>query len=324
MSITRVTSIVCVVVYAGVGGAMLSAQRGAGAKKLPPGAVAKAEQAIEKAAAEKKITLSPGATQALAAEVIHQESAKPAPDVDAAISHAKLDQLLAPIEAAKSTTPISQDAAKTLVVQDKNKQVVSTLNDDIARHVQRSGKTVDDAVRVHMLEDLTKQSDALAKSGLPIEVIRAHNDATLKAIDLAVGDKPYTVQTYQLAYNDLFKTEIPVDFSSTPDGASVSINGSSIGSTNITAKMLYPGTYTVSFALAGFETATRPYSLAAGLDADSVTESLTPTSAGDFKTGTSDTVEKTTTSSMSTTVLLLTTGLIVLIGLGVFVARRRR
>jgi hypothetical protein len=190
--------------------------------------------------------------------------------------------------------------------------------------VKDRGKPVAEPVRVQMLQDLTKQSDALSKSGLPVEVIRARNEATLTAIDHAIGEKPITPQTYQTAMAEIFTKQVLMDIASTPDGASVAVEGVNLGKTNISGKPFEPGkSYTFTFTLAGYQPATRPYYVTPGLDTDSITEPLTA-AADDLKVETKDGLVSTKTSSVSTSVVLLTAGVIVLIVLGVIVARRRR
>ena len=326
MTLASLTPVVCTIAIAGAAVGVLCAQgRGAvAAKKLPAGAVAQAEQAIDKAAAAKHLTLSPSAKQALATEVIRQEAAKAAPDVDAATSSVKVDQLLAPLATLPAQSTISLQAATTLVVQDKNRQVTSTLSDDIARHVKDRGQPVTEPVRAQMLQDLTTQSDALSKSGLSVDVIRARNEATLTAIDHAIGEKPITPQTYQTAMAEIFTKQVLMDIASTPDGASVAVEGVDLGKTNISGKPFEPGkSYTFTFTLAGYQPATRAYYVTPGLDTDSITEPLT-TASDDLKVETKDDVVSTTTSSTSTTVVLLTVGVLVLVSLIVVVARRRR
>lgn len=320
----RVVSVVCVVAFAVTAAALFAQGRGVPEKKLPPRAVMQAEQAIEKAAAAKNITLTAETKKALATEVIRQEAAKDAPDVAAATSAAKVDRLLAPLATAPGKDAISPQAATTLVVEDKSKQVTSTLGDDIVRHARDRGKTLADPVRLQMLQDLTKQSDALAKSGLPVDVIRARNDATLTAIDKAIGDKPITPQTYQTAMAEIFTKQVLLDIASTPDGADVAVEGVSLGKTNITGKPFEPGkSYTFTFSLAGYEPATRAYYVTPGVATDSITEPLT-TADQDQHVDTTDKVLHETKTSTSTAVIVLTLGVIVLIGLGVVVARRRR
>ena len=179
----------------------LAAQQAARAKPVSPAAVQKAEQEIDKAAAARGIKLTDAAKRVLARQAVHQE-ATTAPDigpVTGALSDDKLSKLLTPLADAPQDKKLDAREVEMRVTDHKTKQVLATLPADITAHVRTSGKTLPDDVRVKMLDDLTKQSAALSTSGLAVEEIRFRNEATLHAIDQAVGSGPITTQSYQVA-----------------------------------------------------------------------------------------------------------------------------
>ncbi len=259
----------------------LAAQQAARAKPVSPAAVQKAEQEIDKAAAARGIKLTDAAKRVLARQAVHQE-ATTAPDigpVTGALSDDKLSKLLTPLADAPQDKKLDAREVEMRVTDHKTKQVLATLPADITAHVRTSGKTLPDDVRVKMLDDLTKQSAALSTSGLAVEEIRFRNEATLHAIDQAVGSGPITTQSYQVAMADIFTRHVQLSILSTPDGADVSTAGFSIGKTNIADKQFKPGSYTFTFRLPGYEVAERQFYVTPGEDADSFTQALTPVSS---------------------------------------------
>ena len=256
-----------------------TAQHAERAKPLSPTAVQKASEEIDKAAAARNIKLTDSAKQALAKEALHEEATAPARDsavVTGALSDEKLSRLLTPLSDAASDKPLDVRDVQTRVVDNKSKQVVAQLPDDIKTHERISGKRVPDDVRLKMMDDLTKQSEDLSKSGLPVDAIRQRNEATLKAIDLAVGSAPITTQTYQVARTEIFTRNVQLSILSTPDGAVVRAAGFQIGKTNITDKPFKPGPYTFTFLLDGYGQAERQFYVTPGLDSDSFTQALIP------------------------------------------------
>jgi hypothetical protein len=261
--------------------AVLTAQRATRAKPLSPTAVRKAEQEIDKAAAARGIRLTDAAKQALAKEAMHQEATASAADsrpVTGALSDEKLSKLLTPLADVPPDKQLDVREVETRVVDNKTKQVVAKLPDDIKAHERISGKPVPEDVRLRMTEDLTKQSEALSKSGLAVDAIRLRNEATLNSIDLAIGTGPITTRSYQLAMADIFTRNVQLSILSTPDGADVKVAGFSVGKTNITDKPFKPGWYTFKFLLAGYAEAERQFYVTAGLDSESFTQALTPLS----------------------------------------------
>jgi PEGA domain len=274
----RTSLSVWIVAAVALASAGLTAQRPPQAKPVAPEAVRKAEQEIDKAAAARGINLTEAAKHALAKEAVHQEATAPAREtgpVTGALSADKLSTLLTPLGDAPQDKKLDVRDVETRVIDNKTKQVVATLPGDIKAHERASGKVVPDEVRPKLLEDLTKQSDALSKSGLAVDSIRQRNEETLKAIDRAIGTSPITTQSYRMAMADIFARHVLLSILSTPDGASVSVNGTSIGTTRITDKQVKPATYAFKFQLAGYADAEREYYVAPGLESDSFTQVLT-------------------------------------------------
>jgi len=261
---------------------LLTAQRAMRAKPLSPTAVQKAEQQIDKAASARGIRLTDAAKQALAKEAVHQEATASTSDsgpVTGTLSDEKLTKLLTPLANSQGDRRLDAREVESRVVDSKTRQVVATLPDDIKQHERISGRAMPEDVRVKITEDLTKQSDALSKSGLAVDTIRVRNEATLKAIDLAIGTGPMTTQSYQRAIGDIFTRNVQLSILSTPDGASVTVDQFSIGKTDIRDKPFKPGQYTFRFQLSGYAETERAYYVAPGLDSDSFTQGLTALSS---------------------------------------------
>ena len=249
-----------------------TAQRAARAKVLSPEAVEKAEQEINKAAGARGIGLTDAAKKALAKEALHEEATAPTSGpgpVTGVLSDEKLSKLLTPLAGASPAKPLDVREVETAVVNSKTKEVIATLPGDIRAQEQLGGKTIPENVRLKMVEDLTKQSDALSRSGLAVEAIRQRNTATLKAIDSAIGTAPVTAQSYQVAMAEIFDRNVQLSILSTPAGAEVSAGGFPVGTTNISDKPFKPGWYTFKFQLAGYAAAERSFYVAPGNDSDS-------------------------------------------------------
>ena len=263
--------------------AVLPAQRGREptAKPVSSAAVQQAEEQIGRAAAARGILLSDSARQTLAKEAVHQEatsSRAASGPVTGTLSEAKVSELLTPL-AGQSGKQLDARDVQARVADAKTRQVVATLPADIAAHEQASGRTVPEEVRARMMEDLTKQSEALSKSGLPAEAIRVRNQTTLQAIAQVSGAEPLTTQSYQAAMAEIFTRQVRLSILTMPVGANVSAAGFSIGRTNITDKPFKPGAYTFTFRLEGYQDAEREFYVTPGEDADSFTQVLTPAAA---------------------------------------------
>ena len=249
-----------------------TAQRAARAKVLSPEAVEKAEQEISKAAGARRIGLTDAAKKALAKEALHEEATAPTSGpgpVTGVLSDEKLSKLLTPLAGASPAKQLDVREVETAVVNSKTKEAVAALPADIRAQEQLGGKTIPENVRSKMVEDLTKQSDALSRSGLAADAIRERNVATLKAINSAIGTAPITTQSYQVAVAEIFDRNVQLSILSTPAGAEVSAGGFPVGTTNISDKPFKPGWYTFKFQLAGYAAAERSFYVAPGNDSDS-------------------------------------------------------
>src|SRR6185369_17312246 len=110
--------------------------------------------------------------------------------------------------------------------------------------------------------------------GLPVDAIRVRNEATLRALDQALGATPITPQTYQQAMLEIFDKQVDLSITTTPPGATVAANGASIGTSNIAAKPFKPGPYVFSFRLAGYRPAEREFYVSPGDESESLDEPL--------------------------------------------------
>jgi hypothetical protein len=244
--------------------------------------VRQAEQTIDKAAVARGLMLTDAAKEALAKEAIRQEATEPAPDraaVTGALSDERVTKLLAPLGNEPATRFTDQDV-RTRVANDKLKQIKTTVPSDVETHVAAKHPGLSPEVQAKMVEDLTRQSEALSKSGLPVDAIRMRNQSTLRALDQALGAAPVTPQTYQQAMLEIFDTQVDVSITTTPPGATVAANGESIGTSNIAAKPFKPGSYKFSFRLAGYRPSERDFEVTPGADPESVDEPLAPEPSG--------------------------------------------
>jgi hypothetical protein len=173
---------------------------------------------------------------------------------------------------------------RTRLASDKLKQIEATIPSDVETHVAAKRQGVSPDVHAKMVEDLTKQSESLSKSGLPVDAIRIRNEATLRALDQALGATPITPQTYQQAMLEIFDKQVDLSITTTPQGAMVAANGASIGTSNIAAKPFKPGSYVFSFQLAGYRPAEREFYVTPGYDSESVDEPLVAEPSGGIKT----------------------------------------
>jgi hypothetical protein len=281
---TRPLSLLVVTYGVLLASAVPTAQRAARAKVLSPEAVEKAEQEINKAAGARGIALTDAAKKALAKEALHEEATAPSAGnapVTGALSDEKLSKLLTPLAAASAARQLDVREVESAVITSKTKEAVATLPADIRAQEQVGGKAIPANVRSKMVEDLTKQSDALSRSGLAVDAIRQRNMATLKAIDSAIGTAPITTQSYQVAMAEIFDRNVQLSILSTPAGAEVSAGGFPVGKTNINDKPFKPGWYTFKFQLTGYAEAERPFYVAPSNDSDSesFTQALSRVSA---------------------------------------------
>jgi PEGA domain-containing protein len=256
---------------------VLAQQRGRGpARTISPAAIGEAKQTIDKAAVARGLILTDAAKEALAKEAVREQATDPAPDrnaVTGVLSDEKVTKLLAPLGNDPTTRLTDQDV-RTRVANDKLKQIETTIPSDVETHVAAKRQGLPPDVQSKIVEDLTRQSESLSKSGLPVDAIRVRNAATLRALDQALGATPITPQTYQQAMLEIFDKQVDLSITTTPPGAMVAANGASIGTSNIAAKPFKPGPYVFSFQLTGYRPAEREFYVTPGVDSDSVDEPL--------------------------------------------------
>jgi PEGA domain len=275
------------VVVLGLSALVLAQPRGRGAARtISPAAISEAQQTIDKAAVARGLMLTDGAKEALAKEAVREQATEPASDrsaVTGALSDEKVAKLLAPLGNQPATRLTEQDV-RTRLASDKLKQIEATIPSDVETHVAAKRQGVSPDVHAKMVEDLTRQSESLSKSGLPVDAIRIRNEATLRALDQALGATPITPQTYQQAMLEIFDKQVDLSITTTPQGAMVAANGASIGTSNIAAKPFKPGSYVFSFQLAGYRPAEREFYVTPGYDSESVDEPLVAEPSGGIKT----------------------------------------
>jgi PEGA domain len=267
----------------GLSALVLAQQRGRGpARTISPAAISAAQQAIDKAAVARGLMLTDAAKEALAKEAVREQATEPASDrsaVTGALSDEKVTKLLAPLGNEPATRLTDQDV-RTRLASDKLKQIETTLPSDVQTHVAANRAGLPPEVQAKMVEDLTKQSESLSKSGLPVDAIRVRNEATLRALDQALGATPITPQTYQQAMLEIFDKQVDLSITTTPPGAMVAANGASIGTSNIAAKPFKPGSYVFSFQLAGYRPSDREFYVTPGYDSELVDEPLVAEPSG--------------------------------------------
>jgi len=275
------------VVVLGLSALVLAQPRGRGAARtISPAAISEAQQTIDKAAVARGLMLTDAAKEALAKEAVREQATEPASDrsaVTGALSDEKVAKLLAPLGNQPATRLTEQDV-RTRLASDKLKQIEATIPSDVETHVAAKRQGVSPDVHAKMVEDLTKQSESLSKSGLPVDAIRIRNEATLRALDQALGATPITPQTYQQAMLEIFDKQVDLSITTTPQGAMVAAKGASIGTSNIAAKPFKPGSYVFSFQLAGYRPAEREFYVTPGYDSESVDEPLVAEPSGGIKT----------------------------------------
>jgi hypothetical protein len=262
---------------------VVAQQRGRGpARTISPAAIREAQQTIDKAAVARGLILTDAATEALAKEAVREQATEPASDrsaVTGALSDETVTKLLAPL-GNEPATRLTDEDVRTRLASDKLKQIETTLPSDVETHVAAKRQGLTPEVHAKMVEDLTRQSESLSKSGLPVDAIRIRNEATLRALDQALGVTPITPQTYQQAMREIFEKQVDLSITTTPPGATVAANGASIGKSNIAAKPFKPGSYVFSFRLAGYRPAEREFYVTPGYDSDSVDEPLVADPSG--------------------------------------------
>jgi len=258
---------------------VVAQQRGRGpARTISPAAIREAQQTIDKAAVARGLILTDAAKEALAKEAVREQATEPASDrsaVTGELSDENVTKLLAPLASEPAARLTDQDV-RTRLASDKLKQIETTLPADVETHVAAKHPGLPAEVHAKMVEDLTRQSESLSKSGLPVDAIRVRNEATLRALDQALGATPITPQTYQQAMLEIFDKQVDLSITTTPPGATVAANGASIGTSNIAAKPFKPGPYVFSFRLAGYRPAEREFYVTPGYDSESVDEPLAP------------------------------------------------
>lgn len=237
-------------------------------------AVKKAEDAVGRAAIQRKITLTDEARKTLALEVLRQEATRTTP-ATAEPSPAAVERLLTPVAERAQSTTVSADVAKVAVQDDKKNQVAVTIDKDVAAQFARTKKTLTDDARARLRSDLQEQTDALSRSGLDVATIRSRNQAYLTAVDSLLTGATVTEPMYQQARAAIFQRLVKLTLETVPAGATVMMSGSNIGVTPIASKPFEAGkSYRFEFQLTGYVPTTREFYVAAAPEAQTVAELL--------------------------------------------------
>ena len=237
-------------------------------------AVKKAEDAVGRAAIQRKITLTEEAKKTLALEVLRQEATRATP-ATAEPSPAAVERVLTPVAERAQSTTVSADEAKVAVQDDKKNQVALTIDKDVAAQFTRTRKTLTDDARARLRSDLQEQTDALSRSGLDVATIRSRNQAYLNAVDVLLTGTTVTEPMYQQARAAIFQRLVKLTLETVPAGATVMMSGGTIGETPITGKPFEAGkSYRFEFRLTGYVPTTREFYIAAAPEAQTVAELL--------------------------------------------------
>ena len=323
---TRLTSIMAILGLAAAAGPFAHAQTSSPKTPVSPAAIARAQRAVDKAAADRKIEMSDSAKRELAVEVARQEAAAPtaaeAPTAPAGPApEAKVDQMFRQIDFAKPGVGADAALVKEAVAADKASQVRRTIGDNVAAQAAAASITLPDEVRTLLVQDLEKQTDGLAASGLPVDVIRSKNDIFLKAVTTKLQSVPLTPAGYAQVQQQIFQQFVNLRIESVPTGAHVKMNDVELGVTDIASQPLEPGKmYQFEFALAGYQPAKRPYYVAAAEGTALLSEPLELINPA---SGSADDGPRAPSDDGATfPFLYVTLGVIVLAGLLLFARRR--
>jgi hypothetical protein len=293
--------------------------------KISAAAIVQARKAVDKAAADRNIAMTDAAKREVAVEVVRQEAATPKSTAAPAVPpEAKVDQLFKQIDFAKPGGAMDVNRVKEVVATDKASQIRATLAQELMTHATTAGITLPDDVQALLVGDLQRQTAGLAASGLPVDVIKTKNENFFKAMAQGLQGAPITSTSYRQVQQQIFQRFVNLRIESVPTGATVKMNDVELGTTDIPEQPLEPGkTYEFEFALAGYDTAQRPYFVAAGDASAVLSEPLvatTPSARSDAKLEESPVV--TTPAGRPFPFLYVIIGLVLLGGL-VLVARRR-
>lgn len=313
-----------------VGAAAQSAQAPSAAQAPPAAraaqrgdAVRKAEVALGKAAIERKITLTEEAKKTLALEVVRQEAAKPTP-ATAEPSAAAIERVLTPVAEQAKTTAVSADVAKAAVQDDKSRQVAVTIDKDVAAQFARTNKNLTDGARGRLVSDLQEQTEALSRSGLDVATIRSRNQAYLSTIDSLITETTITEPMYQQVRAAVFQRLVKLTLETVPAGASVMMGGGLIGVTPIVAKPFEAGkSYRFEFQLNGYAPSSREFFVAAAPEVQTVAELLAAQEAAPVPDRTPDPDLRLPARDRNWTAAIVVGGVVLLLGVGLFLARRR-
>lgn len=268
-----VASLICVTVAAGTEARQPSAA--VGPTRVT---VRQAEKAIDQAAAARKIPLSETAKTALAVEVVRQDAMKPATADSTATTDVKIQEVLTSVAARPTTGEVSAREANVLVSNSKAQQIVPALDQAVAAQAANAGKRLTDDTRALIVADLETQTRALAGSGLSVETIKQRNEAYLAALNTLLPERStVTPVMYQKVRRALFTHFVSLTITTVPPGATVTMEGDNIGTTNNVTRTVEPGKlYRFEFTLAGYHSPALDFYVTPAPDVQNISEPLTP------------------------------------------------
>ena len=235
-------------------------------------AFTRAEKAVEKAAADVNLELSGDAKTVLAVEAVRQESASQSTGGTASRNGADIARLVSSV-----TNANMSDAGqiRSRIAASKAQQVRVTIPSDIKRAAAAAKVTIDPPAETVLVDDLNRQTQALARSGLSVGTIKNFNESYLASVYAAARTVQIDRSAYTQARDEVFKHLVRLTISSVPPGADVQVAVGSIGKTDISKKPFEPGKmYQFIFSLPGFKTVSREYYVSPAPVEQTITEIL--------------------------------------------------
>lgn len=243
----------------------------------PKVTVRQAEQAIGKAAAERKLVLTDEARRALAVEIVRQDTGTPV-DAPKPSAEDRARKVLEPVRSLAEGKAIDAAEAQAAVTTDKVSQANASLSVDLASFADARGRSVPEEVKTLLAGDVKKQTEALSRMGLPVEAIKERNDALMNVVakELSTANT-LTPTTYQQASAQIFGRLVNVTITTVPVGVAVALDGQALAAGELVGKPFEPGkSYRLDFSLASYQPSFREFYVTPVPDAQQITEVMAP------------------------------------------------
>jgi hypothetical protein len=182
-------------------------------------------------------------------------------------------EIAASLAKAGRTQPTVKDVDHVVV---ERKVAAVDYRASISKAAMARNATLEPQAQTLLEADLKAQTENLAKSGYPTEEIKARNDLFAKTVLEKVNTPVITGTSYQETRSSLFPVIIKVKFKTEPNGAAVAIEGSDIGTTEMTKQLQSEQSYQIAFTLAGYKPAKRDLFVSDVPSDQTVTEVLIP------------------------------------------------